>query len=163
MQEIVDPLSFIDDMQYDENSSSNEISSNIEKLSDEEKIDLLIGHLTLLSKKYGLGEVKFWYEPFSDGYKNFSIKISPDKSADELIDILYKIEYLNNPFDQIKENRSLQTCPHSKEKIRLIVQKNSDPHFQSCSPLYFAIPLFFVVFSHTFFLCSDLFYILVLY
>ena len=26
------------------------------------------------------------------GYKNFSIKISPDKSADELIDLLYKIE-----------------------------------------------------------------------
>ena len=91
MQEIVDPLSFIDDMQYDENSSSNEISSNIEKLSDEEKIDLLISHLTLISKKYGLGEVNFWYEPFSDGYKNFSIKISPDKSADELIDILDQI------------------------------------------------------------------------
>ncbi|MDO5828207.1 MAG: hypothetical protein Q4Q19_08100 [Methanobrevibacter sp.] len=92
MQEIVDPLSFIDDMQYDENSSSNEISSNIEKLSDEEKITILIDYLTLLSKKYGLGEVKFWYEPFSDGYKIFSIKISPDKCADELIDLLYKIE-----------------------------------------------------------------------
>ena len=78
-------------MQYDVNSLSAGISSH-EKLSDEEKIDLLIGHLTLLSKKYGLGEVKFWYEPFSDGYKNFSIKISPDKSADELIDLLYKIE-----------------------------------------------------------------------
>ena len=78
-------------MQYDVNSLSVGISSH-EKLSDEEKIDLLIGHLTLLSKKYGLGEVKFWYEPFSDGYKNFSIKISPDKSADELIDLLYKIE-----------------------------------------------------------------------
>ena len=49
-------------------------------------------HWTLLSNKYGLGEVKFWYEPFSDNYKMFSIKIDPDKSADELIDILYKIE-----------------------------------------------------------------------
>ena len=48
--------------------------------------------MTFLSDKYGLGEVNFWYEPFSDGYKNFSIKISPDKSADELIDLLYKIE-----------------------------------------------------------------------
>ena len=47
--------------------------------------------MKLLSDKYGLGEVNFWYEPFSDGYKNFSIKISPDKSADELIDILDKI------------------------------------------------------------------------
>jgi hypothetical protein len=81
----------MNEMKYYEDSSSIGISSH-EKLSDEEKIDLLIGHLTLLSKKYGLGEVKFWYEPFSDGYKNFSIKISPDKSADELIDLLYKIE-----------------------------------------------------------------------
>ena len=64
-------------MQYDVNSLSMGISSH-EKLSDEEKIDLLIGHLTLLSKKYGLGEVKFWYEPFSDGYKNFSVQICPD-------------------------------------------------------------------------------------
>ena len=78
-------------MQYDVNSLSAGISSH-EKLSDEEKINILISHLTLLSDKYGVGEVKFWYEPFSDGYKNFSIKISPDKSADELIDILYKIE-----------------------------------------------------------------------
>ena len=78
-------------MHYDEYSSSIGISSH-EKLSDDEKINILISHLTLLSKKYGLGEVKFWYEPFSDGYKNFSIKISPDKSADELIDLLYKIE-----------------------------------------------------------------------
>ncbi len=75
----------------DEDSSSIGISSH-EKLSDDEKINILISHLTLLSKKYGLGEVNFWYEPFSDGYKNFSIKISPDKSADELIDLLYKIE-----------------------------------------------------------------------
>ena len=78
-------------MQYDVNSLSVGISSH-EKLSDEEKIDLLIGHLTLLSKKYGLGEVKFWYEPFSDGYKNFSVQICPDHSDDELIDLLYKIE-----------------------------------------------------------------------
>ena len=78
-------------MKYDEDSSSIGISSH-EKLSDDEKINILISHLTLLSDKYGLGEVKFWYEPFSDGYKNFSIKISPDKSADELIDLLYKIE-----------------------------------------------------------------------
>ncbi len=76
----------------DEDSSSIGISSH-EKLSDDEKINILISHLTLLSKKYGLGEVNFWYEPFSDGYKNFSIKISPDKSADELIDLLYKIEW----------------------------------------------------------------------
>ena len=62
------------------------------KISDDEKINIIIGHLTFLSDKYGLGEVNFWYEPFSDGYKNFSIKISPDKSADELIDLLYKIE-----------------------------------------------------------------------
>ena len=75
----------------DEDSSSIGISSH-EKLSDDEKINIIIGHLTLLSDKYGLGEVNFWYEPFSDGYKNFSIKISPDKSADELIDLLYKIE-----------------------------------------------------------------------
>ena len=72
----------------DEDSSSIGISSH-EKLSDDEKINILISHLTLLSKKYGLGEVNFWYEPFSDGYKNFSIKISPDKSADELIDLRF--------------------------------------------------------------------------
>lgn len=83
--------SFMNEMQYDVNSLSAGISSH-EKLSDDEKINILISHLTLLSDKYGLGEVKFWYEPFSDGYKNFSIKISPDKSADELIDLLYKIE-----------------------------------------------------------------------
>ncbi len=77
-------------MHYDEYSSSTEISSQ-ENLSDNEKINILIDHLKLLSDKYGLGEVNFWYEPFSDGYKNFSIKISPDKSADELIDILDKI------------------------------------------------------------------------
>ncbi len=81
----------MNEMQYDVNSLSAGISSH-EKLSDDEKINILISHLTLLSDKYGLGEVKFWYEPFSDGYKNFSIKISPDKSADELIDLLYKIE-----------------------------------------------------------------------
>ena len=78
-------------MKYDEDSSSIGISSH-EKLSDEEKIDLLIGHLTLLSKKYGFGEVKFWYEPFSDGYKNFSVQICPDHSDDERIEVLYKIE-----------------------------------------------------------------------
>ena len=82
----------MNEMHYDEYSSSTGIVSLNEKLSDDEKINILIDHLTLLSKKYGLGEVKFWYEPFSDGYKNFSIKISPDKSADELIDLLYKIE-----------------------------------------------------------------------
>ena len=79
-------------MHYDEYSSSIGISSH-EKLSDDEKINIIIGHLNFLSDKYGLGEVKFWYEPFSDGYKNFSIKISPDKSADELIDLLYKINH----------------------------------------------------------------------
>ena len=79
-------------MHYDEEcSSSTGIASLNEKLSNDEKINILIDHLELLSKKYGLGEVKFWYEPFSDGYKNFSIKISPDKSADELIDILDQI------------------------------------------------------------------------
>ena len=78
-------------MQYDEYSSNTGISSQ-EKLSDNEKINILIDHLNLLSKKYGLGEVKFWYEPCSDNYKIFSIKISPDKSAEELIDLLYKID-----------------------------------------------------------------------
>ena len=77
-------------MKYDEDSSSIGISSH-EKLSDEEKINILIDHLTLLSKKYGLGEVKFWYEPFSDGYKNFSVQICPDHSDDERIDTLDKI------------------------------------------------------------------------
>ena len=91
MQEIKEQSSFMDEMYCDEYSSITGISSH-EKLSDDEKINILIDHLTLLSDKYGLGEVKFWYEPFSDGYKNFSIKISPDKSADELIDLLYKIE-----------------------------------------------------------------------
>ena len=81
----------MNEMHYDVNSLSAGISSH-EKLSDDEKINILISHLTLLSKKYGLGDVNFWYAPFSDGYKNFSIKISPDKSADELIDLLYKIE-----------------------------------------------------------------------
>ena len=80
---------FMNKMHYDENFSNTEaVSIN---LTDEEKINILIDHLTLLSKKYGLGEVKFWYEPFSDNYKNFSIKISPDKSADELIEVLDKI------------------------------------------------------------------------
>ena len=83
--------SFMNEMQYDVNFLSAGISSH-EKLSDDEKINIIIGHLTFLSDKYGLREVNFWYEPFSDGYKNFSIKISPDKSADELIDLLYKIE-----------------------------------------------------------------------
>ena len=91
MQEIKEPSSFMNGIHYNENSSTL-ISSSNGRLTDEEKINMLMDHLTLLSKKYGLGEVKFWYEPFSDGYKNFSIKISPDKSADELIDILYKIE-----------------------------------------------------------------------
>ena len=83
--------SFMNEMQYDVNSLSAGISSH-EKLSDDEKINIIIVHLSFLSDKYGLGEVNIWYEPFSDGYKNFSIKISPDKSADELIDLLYKIE-----------------------------------------------------------------------
>ena len=92
MQEINEPLSLMDGIVYSENSpSTNEFSKNKE-WDDSEKINILIKHLTLLSNKYGLGEVKFWYEPFSDNYKMFSIKIDPDKSADELIDILYKIE-----------------------------------------------------------------------
>ena len=81
----------MNEMKYDEDSSSIRISSH-EKLSDDEKINIIIGHLTLLSKKYGLGEVKFWYEPFSDGYKNFSVQICPDHSDDERIEVLYKIE-----------------------------------------------------------------------
>jgi len=40
-------------MHYDEYSSSTEISSQ-ENLSDNEKINILIDHLKLLSKKYGL-------------------------------------------------------------------------------------------------------------
>ena len=79
-------------MHYDEYSSSTEISSQ-ENLSDNEKINILIDHLKFLSKKYGLGEVKFWYEPFSDGYKNFSVQISPDHSDDERIEVLYKINH----------------------------------------------------------------------
>ena len=79
-------------MHYDEYSSSTEISSQ-ENLSDDEKINILIGHLTLLSKKYGLGEVKFWYEPFSDGYKMFSVQISPDHNDEERIEVLYKINH----------------------------------------------------------------------
>ena len=79
-------------MHYDEYSSSTEISSQ-ENLSDNEKINILISHLTLLSDKYGLGEVKFWYEPFSDGYKMFSVQISPDHSDDERIEVLYKINH----------------------------------------------------------------------
>lgn len=81
----------MNEMKYDEDSSSIGISSH-EKLSDDEKINIIIGHLTLLSKKYGLGEVKFWYEPFSDGYKMFSVQICPDHSDDERIEVLYKIE-----------------------------------------------------------------------
>ena len=81
----------MNEMKYDEDSSSIGISSH-EKLSDDEKINIIIGHLTLLSKKYGLGEVKFWYETFSDGYKNFSVQICPDHSDDERIEVLYKIE-----------------------------------------------------------------------
>ena len=76
----------------DEYSSSTEISSQ-ENLSDNEKINILIDHLKLLSKKYGLGEVKFWYEPFSDGYKMFSVQICPDHSDDERIEVLYKINH----------------------------------------------------------------------
>ena len=83
--------SFMNEMQYDVNFLSAGISSH-EKLSDDEKINILISHLTLLSKKYGLGEVNFWYEPFSDGYKNFSVQISPDHSDEERIEVLYKIE-----------------------------------------------------------------------
>ncbi|MDO5821325.1 MAG: hypothetical protein Q4Q32_05855 [Methanobrevibacter sp.] len=44
----------MNEMNYDEYSSSIGISSH-EKLSDDEKINILISHLTLLSKKYGLG------------------------------------------------------------------------------------------------------------
>ena len=79
-------------MHYDEYSSSTEISSQ-ENLSDNEKINILIDHLKLLSDKYGLGEVKFCYEPFSDGYKMFSVQISPDHSDDERIEVLYKINH----------------------------------------------------------------------
>ena len=61
----------MNEMKYYEDSSSIGISSH-EKLSDDEKINIIIGHLTFLSDKY--------------------VKISPDKSADELIDLLYKIE-----------------------------------------------------------------------
>ena len=79
-------------MHYDDYSSSTEISSQ-ENLSDNEKINILIDHLELLSKKYGLGEVNFWYEPFSDNYKMFSVQISPDHSDDERIEVLYKINH----------------------------------------------------------------------
>ena len=79
-------------MHYDEYSSSTEISSQ-ENLSDNEKINILIDYLELLSKKYGLGEVNFWYEPFSDNYKMFSVQISPDHSDDERIEVLYKINH----------------------------------------------------------------------
>jgi hypothetical protein len=81
-------------MHYDEEcSSSTGIASLNEKLSNDEKINILIDHLELLSKKYGLGEVNFWYEPFSDNYKMFSVQICPDHSDDELIENLYKINY----------------------------------------------------------------------
>lgn len=92
MQEINEPLSLVNEIVLSENSTSTTEFSLNKELDDNEKINLLINQLTLLSHKYGLGEVEFWYEPFSDNYKNFSIQISPDKSADELIDILYKIE-----------------------------------------------------------------------
>ena len=79
-------------MHYDEEcSSSTGIASLNEKLSNDEKINILIDHLELLSKKYGLGDVKFWYEPFSDGYKMFSVQICPDHSDDERIEVLDKI------------------------------------------------------------------------
>ena len=81
------------EMHYDEYSSNTRVSSVNEKLSDDEKISILIDHLTLLSKKYGLGEVNFWYEPCSDNYKMFSVQICPDHSDDERIEILYKINY----------------------------------------------------------------------
>ena len=90
MQEIKEQSSFMDEMYCDEYSSITGISSH-EKLSDDEKINILIDHLTLLSDKYGLGEVNFWYEPFSDGYKMFSVQICPDHSDDERIDTLDKI------------------------------------------------------------------------
>jgi hypothetical protein len=79
-------------MHYDEYSSSTEISSQ-ENLSDNEKINILIDHLKLLSKKYGLGEVKFSYELFPDGYHFRSVQISPDHSDDERIEVLYKINH----------------------------------------------------------------------
>ena len=82
----------MNEMQCDVNSLSAGISSH-KKLSDDEKINILIGHLTLLSSKYGLGEVKFWYEPFSDGYKMFSVQISPDHNDEERIEVLYKINH----------------------------------------------------------------------
>ena len=53
--------------------------------------DLYYNCVDELSKKYGLGEVKFWYEPFSDGYKMFSVQICPDHSDDERIEVLDKI------------------------------------------------------------------------
>ena len=92
MQEIQEPSSLMNETMYHENSPSTPEFSRNKELGDSEKINILINQLTILSQKYGLGEVKFWYEPFSDNYKNFSIEISPDKSADELIDMLYKIE-----------------------------------------------------------------------
>lgn len=102
MQEINEPLSLIDGIVLCENSSSTEFSQN-QELDDNEKISILINQLTLLSNKYGLGEVGFSYEPFSDNYKNFSIKISPEKSVDELIDILYKIEDEMRDFSRKKD------------------------------------------------------------
>ena len=87
-------------MHYDEYSSSTEISSQ-ENLSDNEKINILIDHLELLSKKYGLGEVNFWYEPFSDNYKMFSVQISPEHSDDERIEVLYKINHEMRDFAKI--------------------------------------------------------------
>ena len=81
------------EMHYDEYSSNTRVSSVNEKLSDDEKISILIDHLTLLSKKYGLGEVNFWYEPCSDNYKMFSVQICPDHSDDERIEVFYKINY----------------------------------------------------------------------
>ena len=94
MQEIQDQSSCIYEMHYDEEcSSSTGIASLNEKLSNDKKINILIDHLELLSKKYGLGEVNFWYEPFSDNYKMFSVQISPDHSDDERIEVLYKINH----------------------------------------------------------------------
>ena len=92
-------------MHYDEEcSSSTGIASLNEKLSNDEKINILIDHLELLSKKYGLGDVKFWYEPFSDGYKMFSVQICPDHSDDERIEVLDKITdenvYISDDFSE---------------------------------------------------------------
>ena len=93
MQEIEEQSIFMSEKQHYENSSNTMITSQNEELTDEEKINILIDHLSLLSKKYGLGEVNFWYEPCSDNYKMFSVQICPDHSDDERIEVFYKINY----------------------------------------------------------------------